>query len=132
MNIVNESGKRKCATAHVTIKKGNGKVYINNIPLEIYTPLLSREKIMEPLLLIGSKRNEMDIHVNVKGGGVSGQASAIRTAISRGLIAYLDDPSIQDIIKGYNRYLLVNDTRRKLPKLPNGRGARSKRQKSYR
>lgn len=132
MRVVNASGKRKEATARVVIKEGRGRVYVNHVPLEIYQPLISREKIMEPLMLIGNKRATMDIYVTVKGGGVSGQASAIRTAISRGVIEFLNDKEIEEKIKVYNRYLLVNDIRRKLPKQPNGRGASKKRQKSYR
>ncbi len=130
--IVNTSGKRKTAIARATVKKGNGRVRVNSIPIEIYTPELVRLKMMEPLLLIGKKRDSVDISVNVKGGGIVGQADAVRTAIARGLVKYYGDEELEKFFVQYDRSLLVNDPRRKLPKKPLGRGARKKRQKSYR
>lgn len=130
--VVNTSGKRKTAIARATVKKGKGRVRVNSIPIEIYTPELARLKMMEPLLLIGKKRDSVDISVNVKGGGIVGQADAVRTAIARGLVRYYDDEELEKFFVQYDRSLLVNDPRRKLPKTPGGRGARSKRQKSYR
>ena len=61
-----------------------------------------------------------------------GQASAARTAVARGLLSWLKDPALNEMFKRYDRSLLVNDPRRKLPKRPGGRGARKRRQKSYR
>ena len=66
------------------------------------------------------------------GGGIVGQASAARTAVARGLVEWIHDPALVDMFKHYDRSLLVNDSRRKLPKRPGGRGARKRRQKSYR
>lgn len=130
--IVNTSGKRKTAIARATVKKGNGRVRVNSVPIEIYTPELVRLKMMEPLLLAGKKRDGVDISVNVKGGGIVGQADAVRTAIARGLVKYYDDKELESFFVQYDRSLMVNDPRRKLPKKPLGRGARKKRQKSYR
>ncbi len=130
--IVNTSGKRKTAVARATVKKGKGRVRVNSVPIEIYTPELVRLKMMEPLLLIGKKRDGVDISVNVKGGGIVGQADAVRTAIARGLVKYYNDEELERFFVQYDRSLLVNDPRRKLPKKPMGRGARKKRQKSYR
>ena len=114
------------------MKKGKGRVRVNSIPIEIYTPELVRLKMMEPLLLIGKKRESVDISVNVRGGGIVGQADAVRTAIARGLVKYYGDEELERFFVHYDRSLLVNDPRRKLPKKPLGRGARKKRQKSYR
>ena len=61
-----------------------------------------------------------------------GQAEASRTAIARGIVQWFDDEKLQKLFQNYDRALLVNDTRRKEPKHPMGRGARKKRQKSYR
>jgi small subunit ribosomal protein S9 len=130
--VVNTSGKRKMAVARATVKAGRGRVRINKSPVEIYTPELARSMIMEPLTLAGKKLDRVDISVSVKGGGVMGQAQAIRTAIARGLVKYFDDDELEDIYRRYDRTLLVNDPRRKESKHPLGRGARSKRQKSYR
>ena len=130
--VINESGKRKTAVARATIKKGKGRVRINKKPLEIHEPELARLKITEPLMLAGDRAGTLDIDVNVEGGGIMGQADAARTAIARGLIQFIDDDELKEIYLAYDRTLLVSDPRRKLPKKPLGRGARAKRQKSYR
>lgn len=82
--------------------------------------------------MVGDKWRALDISVNVQGGGIIGQASAARTAVARGLLAWLKDPELTNMFKHYDRSLIVNDPRRKLPKRPGGRGARKRRQKSYR
>lgn len=132
MKVVNTSGKRKTSIARANVRKGNGKVRINKIPLELLTPELARFKIMEPLNIAGKKAERLDIEVNVKGGGFMGQAYATRTAIAKGLVQYLNDENLEALYKHYDRSLLVSDPRRKMPKKPLGRGARKKRQKSYR
>lgn len=130
--VVNTSGKRKTSVARATVKKGMGRVRINKVPLELLTPELAKFKIMEPINIAGNKVDKLDIDVNVKGGGFMGQAYASRTAIAKGLVKYLGDKNLEAIYKQYDRSLLVSDARRKMPKKPLGRGARAKRQKSYR
>ncbi|MGI6009665.1 MAG: 30S ribosomal protein S9 [Methanomethylophilus sp.] len=132
MDAVNTSGKRKTAIARAVVKEGTGKVVINKVPLEIYTPELARLKIQEPLQLAADKAAKVDISVSVQGGGVMGQAAAVRAAIARGLVDYYKDDELEATLKAYDRTLLINDDRRKLPKKPMGRGARAKKQKSYR
>jgi len=132
MKVINSSGKRKTAIARATIKGGKGRVKINSVPLEILEPELARLKMMEPLELVGDRVVKVDIDVNVNGGGVMGQATATRTAIARGLVDYFEDEELRAKFKAYDRTLLVNDPRRSEPKHPLGRGARKKRQKSYR
>ncbi|MFQ5838217.1 MAG: 30S ribosomal protein S9 [Thermoplasmata archaeon] len=126
------SGKRKTAVARAVIRKGQGRVRINKVPLEIHQPEMARLKIMEALAVAGDKVAKVDIDVNVDGGGVMGQADAIRTAIARGLVMFYKDDGLEELFRTYDRTLIVPDTRRKLPKKPLGRGARKKRQKSYR
>jgi small subunit ribosomal protein S9 len=130
--IAHASGKRKTAVARATIRKGKGKVRINNIPLEIHEPELARLKILEPLRILGERSDSVDIELNVNGGGIMGQADASRTAIAKALVEFFEDDSLKKTYVQYDRTLLVSDTRRKLPKKPMGRGARKKRQKSYR
>ncbi len=132
MKIAIASGKRKTAIARAVVKEGKGRVRVNHVPLEIYQPELARLSVMEPIALIGEKAKNVDVDVKVKGGGVMGQAEASRTAVARALMKYFNDPEVEKIYKIYDRTLLVNDVRRKLPKLPLGRGARKRRQKSYR
>ena len=132
MECVNTSGKRKTAIARAVVKEGTGKVTVNKIPIELYTPELARIKIKEPLELASDKAANVDISVNVQGGGVMGQAAAIRTAIARGLVDFYKDEELEAMFKTYDRTLIINDDRRKLPKNPLGPGARAKKQKSYR
>ncbi|HDD59434.1 MAG TPA: 30S ribosomal protein S9 [Euryarchaeota archaeon] len=130
--VVNVSGKRKSAIARATVREGKGRVRINRYPLEIYEPELARLIMQEPLLLAGERAKKVDIDIRVRGGGYMGQAEAARTAIARGLVKFFGDEELKNHFLSYDRSLLVNDPRRKLPKKPLGRGARKKRQKSYR
>jgi small subunit ribosomal protein S9 len=129
---VNSSGKRKTATARATVQKGKGLVRINSIPVELYEPEIARWKIMEPLAIAESHMDKIDIDVKVQGGGFMSQASAARTAIAKGIVEFTSDPSLKIAFLDHDRSLLVSDSRRKEPKKPLGRGARKRRQKSYR
>jgi small subunit ribosomal protein S9 len=130
--VVNTSGKRKTAIARATVQKGKGLIRINKKPVEIFEPEIARWKIMEPIQIADNYINSVDIDVNVKGGGFMSQASAVRTAIAKGLVDYTNDPNLKLAFLDHDRSLLVSDSRRKEPKKPLGRGARKKRQKSYR
>jgi len=132
MEHVNTSGKRKTAIARATVKEGAGKVTINKVPLDMYGPELARLKIMEPLGLVPEKASKVDIIVLVNGGGIMGQAAAARTAIARGLVDFYKDEELEAVFRAYDRTLIINDDRRKLPKNLLGHGARAKKQKSYR
>lgn len=130
--IVNTSGKRKTSIAKATVSKGSGRVRINKQPVEIYQPEIARWKILEPLRLADKHMTAVDIDVSVSGGGFMSQANASRTAIARGLVEFTGDASLKLAFLDYDRDLLVNDARIKETKKPLGRGARKKRQKSYR
>jgi len=102
-------------------------------------PSLSRRKAMEPLVIADAMNRlaKVDINVVTHGGGIMGQSDAIRTAIARGLVLYNggaegQDTELRDEYLRFDRSLLVNDPRRKEPKHQLGRGARRKKQKSYR
>lgn len=130
--VVNSSGKNKTAIARATITKGTGKTRINKKPVEIYEPEFVRLKISEALMLAGDAVSGIDIDVNVNGGGIVGQANAVRTAIARGIVEWTNDTKIRDAFAAYDRNLLVNDSRQKETKKFGGPGARAKYQKSYR
>ncbi|ADB57203.1 30S ribosomal protein S9 [Archaeoglobus profundus] len=132
MKVVITSGKRKTAVAKAVVRDGVGRVRINKIPLEIFQPELARLTIMEPLIIAKDLAKKVDIDVTVNGGGVMGQAEAARTAIARGLVEWSGDEELKRAYLEYDRYLLVNDVRRKEPKKQGGRGARKRRQTSYR
>ncbi len=130
--IINTSGKRKTAIARATLKAGKGIIRVNSVPLEAYGSDVTRMKISEPLLLVPNAVHDIDVIIDVAGGGVMGQAEAVRTALARGILQWHNDPQIKDIYLTYDRTLLVNDSRQKEAKKPHGRGARKKFQKSYR
>jgi len=132
MKIVVTSGKRKTATARAVIKPGSGRVRINKVPVEIHEPEMARMKIMEPLIIAKDLAKEVDIEVKTWGGGFMAQAEAARTAIARALLEFSGDEELRKAFLEYDRMLLVNDVRRKLPKIQGGRGARARRQTSYR
>lgn len=130
--VVLESGKRKTAVARATVRSGKGRVRINKIPIEIFTPEVARRKIMEPLLLLGDALKDIDIDVKVRGGGYMGQAGAARMAIARAVTKWFKSSSIKNKLQNYDRTMLTGDPRRKEPKKFGGPGARSRKQKSYR
>ncbi|MAK78495.1 MAG: 30S ribosomal protein S9 [Euryarchaeota archaeon] len=137
--VVHTSGKRKTAVARATVKAGKGRVRVNSEPIEILQPALSRRKAMEPLIIADAmnRLSKVDVNILTHGGGIMGQTDAIRTAIARGLVHYNGgaeglDEELRDEYLRFDRSLLVNDPRRKEPKHQLGRGARRKKQKSYR
>jgi len=86
--IFRGTGRRKRSIARVMIKPGSGVVNVNGRDAENYFPIaIIRQEAMRPLVLVGLA-DRLDITVNVHGGGVSGQAGAIRHGISRALLEY--------------------------------------------
>ena len=133
VKIINTSGKNKTAVARAKITEGVGRIRVNKKPIEIYEPEIVRLKILEALAFIGDGvSSKIDINVNVRGGGVMGQANAIRTAIGKGVVEWTGDLAVKDSMLAYDRSLLVNDSRQKETKKFGGPGARAKSQKSYR
>ena len=96
MEVVNTIGRRKSAIARIFVKEGKGNITINKRPLNDYFPILNHQYVvMQPLDLMNS-REKYDIKVNLDGGGINGQAEALRLAISRALIA-IDPESRKDL-----------------------------------
>lgn len=126
------AGKRKMAVARAVVTRGRGVVRVNRRPIEIWMPELARLKIQEPLVVAGARAEGVDIDVSVQGGGVMGQADAARTAIARGLVEFFKDKDLERSYKKLDRSIIASDSRQKEPKHPLGRGARKRRQKSYR
>ena len=123
------TGKRKSSVARVSIfSPGKGKVEINGTDIDKYVSRESLATIIKQPLNILEKIKEYDISVNVKGGGLSGQAGAIRLGISRALI--LVDPENRPALKSNG--LLTRDSRKVERKKPGQPGARKKFQFSKR
>lgn len=129
-NIVHVSGKRKRATARVTLKPGKGIVKINNFSLEHYRPEVAKMRIQEPLFLAGDIAKKIDIKINVYGGGWNAQADACRTGIGKALTQF--NPSLKKTFLDYDRALIVSDIRHTEASKPNDSKPRKMRQKSYR
>ncbi|MCJ7478833.1 MAG: 30S ribosomal protein S9 [Candidatus Nanohaloarchaeota archaeon QJJ-7] len=130
---VNTIGRRKTAKARASLKEGEGTVRVNKKPLERF-PEMEELRMKEPLRIAGELSDEVDIDVNVDGGGKMGQAEAARMAIARALVEYSDDEDLEEDMRGYDRYMLVEDFRRTETRKPSqsSQGARHKQQKSYR
>jgi small subunit ribosomal protein S9 len=103
------TGKRKNAIARVTLLPGGGKFEVNGRPLEEFFPRpLHQTTARQPLAITGYEGN-VDVRVRVHGGGVSGQAGAVRHGISRALIEV--DPELRGELK--RRGFLTRDARAK-------------------
>ena len=134
MKIVHTVGKRKTAIARATAREGKGRIRVNKVPIELFGPKYLNMKLMEPIILAGDVINTMDIDITVKGGGVSGQIDAVRTALGKAIVEFTGSMEIKKKFLEYDRTLLVSDARRTEPHKPSRstKGPRAKRQKSYR
>jgi small subunit ribosomal protein S9 len=82
------TGRRKTSVARVFIKKGKGDIVVNGKPLDQYFAReTGRMVVRQPLVLVNAA-NDFDIRVNVRGGGETGQAGAVRHGITRALIDF--------------------------------------------
>jgi small subunit ribosomal protein S9 len=127
--IVFTVGKRKRAVARAKIVQGKGRVLINSKPLDVWGNETLRLWVKEPLLLAGDLPKLVDIEVNVKSGGITGQAEAVRQAIARGLVEFFKSKELRDKYLEYDRNLLVYDYRRTEPHKPSRSKAGPRRHK---
>lgn len=97
MKVINTSGKRKTAIARATFREGKGRVRINSVPLEVYSNEIIRMKISEAIALAPGAIDNVDVDIEVSGGGVMGQAEAVRTALGRGILGWTNDPKIKEV-----------------------------------
>ncbi|RLG05837.1 MAG: 30S ribosomal protein S9 [Thaumarchaeota archaeon] len=123
-------GKRKTAVARVTVRRGSGRIFINNQPLEYFGNEIARQKILTPLYFDEKFWKSHDFDVRVDGGGIMAIADAVAFALARAIRD--NNPEAGEQIKEYNRVLLAGDPRQAEPKKPNRRSTRKFRQKSYR
>ena len=115
-------GRRKEAVARVRLLPGSGKIIVNKQPYEKYfIRETDRIIIMQPLT-ITNNLNKYDIFVNVRGGGLSGQAGALRHGIARILIN--EQPELKDILRKHG--YLTRDPRTKERKKYGQKGARKR------
>ncbi len=85
MATIHKIGRRKTAVARIYVSEGTGKITVNKKELEVYFPTATLQyKVRQPLSMTNNAEN-FDIKVNVYGGGITGQAEAVRMAIARAM-----------------------------------------------
>lgn len=128
MEIINAIGRRKEAVARIYMQQGSGKITINNKSLETYFTLKQyQDLVLQPLNILGQAEN-FDIKANLDGGGIRGQAEAIRLAIARALVKI--DAENKPALKAES--LMTRDPRELERKKPGQKKARKKFQFSKR
>jgi small subunit ribosomal protein S9 len=91
------TGRRKDAVARVWIRRGGGRIMINGKPIETYFARPTLRMMVQQPLVAASRRDQFDIDCTVAGGGLSGQAGAVRHGISRALTNF--EPELRPILK---------------------------------
>lgn len=122
------TGRRKTATARTRLYAGDGTIEINGRAMEEYFPRKTLQMIIRQPLVLTKLTDKFTIRVNVCGGGVSGQAEAVRHGISRALLEV--DPALRPVLKRAG--LLTRDARQKERKKYGMRAARARYQYSKR
>lgn len=122
------TGRRKNATARTRLYSGTGAIEVNGRPFENYFPRKSLQMVIRQPLVLSKLTDKLDIKVTVCGGGVTGQAEAVRHGISRALLSV--DPALRGVLKKAG--LLTRDARKKERKKYGLRAARARFQYSKR
>ena len=128
MEVVNTLGRRKSAVARIYLKEGKGKITINSREFQEYFPLQQLQYLVQQPLNLAEVTDKYDITVNLQGGGIKGQAEALRLAIARAMV--IVKPESKDILKSNS--LLTRDPRMVERKKPGQPGARRRFQFSKR
>jgi small subunit ribosomal protein S9 len=134
-NVIITMARRKTSIARASLAPGMERVTVNRVDIKAIKPRLMRELILEPINVSGATReiaSGSDISITVRGGGVSGQAQAARSAIAKAIAKAAPDDSVRKEYYAYDRAMMVDDVRRVEPKKYKGPKARARFQKSYR
>ena len=86
MEVINTTGRRKTAIARVYLKEGKGDITINNKDFKEYFPIATLQYVVKQPFEITETAGKYDVKVNLDGGGIKGQAEALRLAISKALV----------------------------------------------
>ena len=128
MEVINALGRRKSSIARVYMKAGKGKFTINDLDYKEYFPVSTLQYKINQAFALTDTTGKFDIDVNVNGGGLNGQAEAIRLGISRALVKYQAD--LKPALKAEG--LMTRDPRMVERKKPGQKKARKKFQFSKR
>lgn len=107
MDTINTLGRRKKAVARIYLNEGNGAILVNKRDYKEYFPLPTLQYIIQQPFELTENVGRFDVNVNLDGGGITGQAEALRLAISRALIEI--DPEYRPTLKA--KGLLKRDPR---------------------
>ncbi len=127
-NLTHSVGKRKTSIARIWMKPGKGEITVNKRKIDDYYIRATSKMVIRQPLELTENLDKFDININVCGGGLNGQAGAIRHAISKALADM--DPEYRGLLKA--KGLITRDSRKKERKLPGLKGARAKYQFSKR
>lgn len=114
------TGRRKSSVARVRVRAGNGKITINNKPLDQYFVNEQDQSSIKDTLAAVEQAEKVDVLVRVGGGGMTGQSGAVRMGLARALVSY--DESLHETLRDGG--FLTRDSRMKERKKPGLRGAR--------
>ncbi|WP_312135558.1 30S ribosomal protein S9 [Sphingobacterium sp.] len=128
MSTTNTSGRRKTAVARIYLTAGNGNIIVNGKDYKVYFPTLPLQYVATQSLLVAEALANFDIKVNVQGGGVKGQAEAVRLAIAKALVEL--NPEVKPALRA--KGLVTRDDRMVERKKPGRRKARRRFQFSKR
>lgn len=120
MEVINKIGRRKTAVARIYMKKGSGQITVNNADYKDYFRIATLQYVVNQPFQLAKLEGEYDVKANLNGGGMSGQAEALRLAISRALVEI--DAELRPTLK--SKGLLRRDPRmveRKKPGQPKAR-----------
>jgi small subunit ribosomal protein S9 len=106
---IQATGKRKSSIARVVLRPGDGTFEVNSRSLEDYFPRFQHQSVAKQPLVTAGYEGAVDVRVRVRGGGISGQASAVRHGVARALTEV--DPELRGELK--RRGLLTRDARSK-------------------
>jgi small subunit ribosomal protein S9 len=129
MEVINALGRRKSAVARVYVQAGKGNIIINDRPLEDYFKEGTLQYIARQALELTGTTSQFDVKVNLDGGGIKGQAEALRLAIARALCK-IDSEAYRGVLKSNG--MLTRDAREVERKKPGQPGARKRFQFSKR
>lgn len=128
MEVINTIGRRKTAVARIYLKSGNGEIIVNGKDYKEYFPVPSLQYMVLQPLELSNNVGKYSIKVNLDGGGVKGQAEALRLAISRALVEL--DSEVRPVLK--SKGLMSRDPRMVERKKPGQKKARKRFQFSKR
>jgi small subunit ribosomal protein S9 len=128
MSTTNTSGRRKTAVARIYLTDGSGNITVNGKDFKEYFPTLPLQYIVNQSIEVSGNSSKFDVKVNVAGGGVKGQAEAVRLAIAKAIVELNPESKSGLRAKG----LMTRDDRMVERKKPGRRKARRKFQFSKR